>query len=61
MAEVTEQNGTLYIGQASAKDGFYVHQETIDGDFYIESSVLAGTVSFNGTITVTGNLVIVWQ
>ena len=59
MAEVTEQNGTLYIGQASAKDGFYVHQETIDGDFYIESSVLAGTVSFNGIITVTGNLVIV--
>ena len=59
MAEVTDQNGTLYIGQASAKDGFYVHQEVIDGDFYIESSVLAGTVSFNGTITVTGNLVVV--
>jgi len=61
MAEVTDQNGTLYIGQASAKDGFYVHQQEIDGDFYIESSVLAGTVSFNGTITVTGNLVVVWQ
>ena len=59
MAEVTDQNGTLYIGQPSAKDGFYIHQETIDGDHYIESSVLAGTVSFNGTITVTGNLVVV--
>ena len=36
MAEVTDQNGTLYIGQASAKDGFYIHdQETIDGDHTI--------------------------
>ena len=59
MAEITDSNGTLYIGQPSAKDGFYVHQEVIDGNHFIESSVLAGTVSFNGTITVTGNLVIV--
>jgi hypothetical protein len=59
MAEITDSNGTLYIGQASAKDGFYIHQEVIDGNHYIESSVLAGTVSFNGTITVTGNLVVV--
>ena len=59
MAEITDQNGTLYIGQPSAKDGFYVHQETIDGVHFIERSVLAGTVSFNGTITVTGNMVVV--
>jgi len=59
MAEVTDQNGTLYIGQPSGKDGFYIHQETIDGDHYIESSVLAGTVSFTGTIEITGNLVVV--
>ena len=60
MAEVTEQNGTLYIGQPSAKDGFYAHQQVIDGNHYIESAVLAGTVSFNGTITIVGNVVVVW-
>jgi|TARA_R110000824_G_scaffold321013_1_gene507945 hypothetical protein len=59
MVDTTETNGTLYIGQANGKDGFYVHQATIDGDHYIESAVLAGPVSFPGTITVTGNLVIV--
>ena len=59
MAETKDQNGTLYIGQESAKDGFYVHQATIDGNHYIESAVLAGPVSFPGTITVTGSLVVV--
>jgi hypothetical protein len=59
MAEITDQNGTLYIGQPSSKDGFYIHDQDITGDHTIESSVLAGTVSFNGTITVTGNLVVV--
>jgi hypothetical protein len=59
MVDTAETNGTLYIGQANGKDGFYVHQATIDGDHYIESAVLAGPVSFPGTITVTGNLVIV--
>ena len=43
MAETKDQNGTLYIGQESAKDGFFTHQATIDGDHYIESAVLAGT------------------
>ena len=59
MVDTAETNGTLYIGQANGKDGFYVHQATIDGDHHIESAVLAGPVSFPGTITVTGNLVIV--
>jgi hypothetical protein len=59
MAEVENINGTLYIGQQSAKDGFFIHQATIDGDHEIESAVLAGPVSFPGTITVTGSLVIV--
>ena len=59
MAETKDQNGTLYIGQESAKDGFYVHQATIDGNHYIESAVLAGPVSYVGTVTITGNVVIV--
>jgi hypothetical protein len=49
----------LYIGQESAKDGFFTHQATIDGNHYIESAVLAGPVSYTGTVTITGNVVIV--
>ena len=59
MVDTGDTNGTLYIGQANGKDGFYIHQATITGDHEIESAVLAGPVSFPGTITVTGNLVIV--
>jgi hypothetical protein len=57
MAEVV--NGNTYIGQEPAKDGFYIHQATIDGDYTIESAVLAGPVTLTGTVTVTGTLVIV--
>jgi len=32
---------------------------TIDGNHYIESAVLAGPVSYTGTVTITGNVVIV--
>ena len=59
MAETKDQNGTLYIGQESAKDGIFTHQATIDGNHYIDSAVVSGTVTFTGTVTVTGNLVIV--
>jgi hypothetical protein len=59
MAETKDQNGTLYIGQESAKDGFFTHQATIDGDHYIESAVLAGPVVYAGTVTVTGYVVVV--
>ena len=59
MVDTAETNGTLYIGQEAAKDGFFTHQVTIDGDHYIESAVLAGPVSYTGTVTITGNVVIV--
>ena len=59
MAETKDQNGTLYIGQESAKDGIFTHQATIDGNHYVESAVLAGPVSYTGTVTITGNVVIV--
>ena len=59
MAETKDQNGSLYIGQESAKDGFFTHQATIDGDHYIESAVLAGPVSYTGTVKIKGNVVIV--
>ena len=59
MAETKDQNGSLYVGQEAEKDGFFTHQETIDGDHYIESAVLAGPVSYTGTVTITGNVVIV--
>mgnify|MGYP003652472342 FL=1 len=59
MVETTDSNGTLYLGQQAPKDGFFTHQATIDGDHYIESAVLAGPVSYTGTVTITGNVVIV--
>ncbi len=57
MTEVV--NGTQYIGQEAAKDGFFTHQETIEGDHTIESAVLAGPVTMTGTVIVTGTLVVV--
>ena len=59
MVDTKDQNGTLYLGQEAAKDGFFTHQVTIDGDHFIESAVLAGPVSYTGTVTITGNVVIV--
>ena len=59
MAETKDQNATLYLGQEAAKDGFFTHQATIDGDHYIESAVLAGPVTYTGTVTIAGNVVIV--
>tara|TARA_R100001244_G_scaffold3556_1_gene4859 strand:+ start:165 stop:344 length:180 start_codon:yes stop_codon:yes gene_type:complete len=59
MVDTKDQNGSLYLGQEVAKDGFFTHQVTIDGDHYIESAVLAGPVSYTGTVTIIGNVVIV--
>jgi len=59
MVDTKDQNGSLYLGQEAAKDGFFTHQVTIDGDHYIESAVLAGPVSYTGTVIITGNVVIV--
>ena len=53
-------NGIQYIGGSSAPDEFIKNQAaTIDGDQTIENAVLAGPVTFPGTVTVTGVLVIV--
>ena len=55
-----ETNGTLYINNPPAKEGFFETAATIDGDFTIaDNAVVAGPVSFTGTVTVTGTLVIV--
>tara|TARA_B100000530_G_scaffold274512_1_gene187360 strand:+ start:500 stop:676 length:177 start_codon:yes stop_codon:yes gene_type:complete len=55
-----ETNGTLYINNPPAKEGFFEHAATIDGDFTItDNAVVAGPVTFTGTITVTGVLVVV--
>ena len=58
MAE--ERNGTLYISNPPAKEGFFENAATIDGDFIIaDNAVVAGPVTFTGTITVLGTLVVV--
>ena len=50
----------IYIGGDSAADEFVKdHAATMDGTQVIESAVLAGPVTFTGTITIEGNLVIV--
>jgi hypothetical protein len=55
-----EVNGTLYISNPPAKEGFFETAATIDGDFLIaDNAVVAGPVTFTGTVTVTGTLVIV--
>jgi hypothetical protein len=57
---IENTNGTLYIGPAPGKEGFFLNTATIDGDFTIaDNGVVAGPVTFTGTITVTGTLVIV--
>ena len=53
-------NGIQYIGGSAAPDEFIKNQAgTIDGDQIVENAVLAGPVTFPGTVTVTGTLVIV--
>ena len=56
MAEV---NGTIYIGSTAANETILHHAETMDQNMVIESSVLAGPVTFTQTVTVTGTLVII--
>jgi len=52
--------GPIYIGGDKAADEFVQdHAVTMDGTQVIESAVLAGPVTFTGTITIEGNLVIV--
>jgi hypothetical protein len=57
---VDTTGGPLYIGGDGAADEFIDdHAATMDVTQVIESAVLAGPVTFTGTITVEGNLVIV--
>ena len=50
----------IYIGGDSAADEFVKdHAATMDGTQVIEAAVLAGPVTFTGTITIEGNVVIV--
>ena len=52
--------GPIYIGGDAAADEFIDdHAATMDGTQVIESAVLAGPVTFTGTITIEGNLVVV--
>ena len=52
--------GPIYIGGDAAADEFIDdHAATLDGTQVNESAVLAGPVTFTGTITIEGNLVIV--
>ena len=52
--------GPIYIGGDKTADEFIDdHAATMDGPQVIESAVLAGPVTFAGTVTIEGNLVIV--
>ena len=52
--------GPIYIGGDAAADEFIDdHAATLDGTQVIESAVFAGPVTFAGTVTIEGNLVVV--
>jgi len=49
----------VYIGNNPGSQDIYTHAQIIDNILTIESAVLAGPVTFETTVTVTGTLVIV--
>tara|TARA_R100000541_G_scaffold8128_1_gene15733 strand:+ start:4006 stop:4179 length:174 start_codon:yes stop_codon:yes gene_type:complete len=49
----------VYVGNNPGSQEIYTHAEVIDNFLVIESAVLAGPVTFEATVTVTGTLVIV--
>jgi|TARA_B110000977_G_C10738210_1_gene361912 hypothetical protein len=49
----------IYVGNSPGSQEIYTHAEIIDNILTIESAVLAGPVTFEATVTVTGTLVIV--
>jgi hypothetical protein len=49
----------VYIGNNPGSQDIYTHAEVIDNILTIESAVLAGPVTFEATVEVTGTLVIV--
>ena len=52
--------GPIYIGGDAAADEFIDdHAATMDVTQVIESAVLAGPVTFAGTVTIEGHLVLV--
>ena len=53
-------NGIQYIGGQTSPNEFINNQAaTIDGTQTVENGVLAGPISIQATVTVTGTLVIV--
>jgi hypothetical protein len=53
-----ETNGTLYLNNPPGKEGFFLNQATIDGDYTIaDNGVVAGPVTFTGTCHRVQNLI----
>jgi len=59
MSDVVVINGVQYIGTTAPNESIQHHAASLDSSQTIESAVLAGPVTFTGTITIEGNLVIV--
>ena len=49
----------IYVGNNPGSQDIYTHAVVIDNYWTIESAVLAGPVTFEATVVVTGTLVIV--
>ena len=49
----------IYVGNNPGSQEIYTHAEVIDNILTIESAVLAGPITLEATVTVTGTLVIV--
>ena len=59
MSEVAIINGIQYIGCTAPNEAIQHQAASMDGSQTIESTVLAGPVTFRSTVTITGNVVIV--
>lgn len=55
----TDYPSGIYVGNNPGSQEIYTHAEVIDNILVIESAVLAGPVTFEATVEVTGTLVIV--
>tara|TARA_Y100001951_G_C11060153_1_gene140374 strand:+ start:260 stop:439 length:180 start_codon:yes stop_codon:yes gene_type:complete len=59
MAKYEEVGGMLYIGSAPPSEQLPEHDATINDDQVIGSAVLAGPVTFEATVIITGYVVVI--
>ena len=59
MAKISEVGGMLYIGSGPPSEQIPEHDAEINDDQVIGSAVLAGPITINAVVTVTGYMVVI--